>query len=98
MAGKGWTGAVLAGLVVGGVMGIADQQDQPAEPPEGRTTTVVEQEVRTDTSDGTATVTEESATATDGPTAEAESNQFVEETDSGTVTREDTVTSSTDDG
>jgi hypothetical protein len=83
MAGQ-WTGAVLAGLLIGGVLGVADRTLDDGPPP-GEGTTVTEVEVETET-----TV----VTPTDEPTVEATSEQFVVETESGTVVRENTATAS----
>ena len=86
MAGR-WTGAVLAGLLIGGILGVADRTFDEGPPPADDGTTVTETEVEVETE---TTV----VTPTDGPTVEATSEQFVVETDSGTVVRENTATAS----
>jgi hypothetical protein len=86
MAGR-WTGAVLAGLLIGGILGVADRMADDGPPPADDGTTVTETEVEVETE---TTV----VTPTDGPTVEATSEQFVEETESGTIVRENTATAS----
>jgi hypothetical protein len=90
MAGRSWTGAVLAGLVIGGILGVADRTLETGPTPTGTGTTVTETEVEVETE---TTV----VTPTNGPTVEATSEQFVEETESGTIIRENTATASTGD-
>jgi hypothetical protein len=92
MAGRSWTGAVLAGLVIGGILGVADRtlETGPTPTGTGTGTTVTETEVEVETE---TTV----VTPTNGPTVEATSEQFVEETESGTIVRENTATASAGD-